>query len=525
VVALIGAGILLGLYQNCSEGFQNALSFNETSASGGTNDTPPLDSEPAAVATRSAFSTIQAESFDSQFGSQIESGHVGYLDADDYLLYKAVSFEDGAKSISFQLGVPADKAGKKIQVRLDNKGGPMVGELTVESTGSWSTFKSQAINLSSTVTGVRDLYLVMAGGSDVANVDHFVFSKSQVTTSTPAPAPTTPSVPVGAKCQRFQPGNYIMVEDERGQMGYDGVGAIDRTLAMDSRNVKGFMMMENWATIEKSRGVYDFSRIDLALSKVKAKGKFLILNINERSFRKAYANCPSGLLPSYVASFANGADSYHVKCTARIWEQATMDDFIRIHLAVANKYGNEPAFLGFQLGEVAMHGVDTAKLITQWKRLYLAVGAGAPTMMIGNAMGWVPKKDQDGLAQTLASLGSGGMLSWPDTLVPQSFGDSYIVENRDSWLESANGSTWGWYSTAREFNKKLIIAPHTETPLLPATRAAHDYAYEYLRDNIGAHIIMWADYHPHQDPGYLANIVLPTINKYNGVLNSACPFQ
>ncbi len=339
------------------------------------------------------------------------------------------------------------------------------------------------------------------------------------------PPAVQPPTNQNAKCQRFQPGNYIIVEDEQGKMGYDGVRAIERILSLDSRNVKGFMMLENWATLEKSKGVYDFSRIDLALSKVKAKGKYLILNINERSFRSAYAACGAGLLPSYVSFFANGADSYHVKCVAKIWESPTMDDFIRIHLAVGKRYQNEPAFLGFQLGEVALNGVDTAKLIPQWKRLYKAVGEGVPTMMIGNAIGWVGKNDQDSLAQSLVELGTGGMLSFPDTIIPQEFGDSYVKENRDSWLNAANGTTYGWYSTMREFSKKLIIAPHTETPLLPATKEAHEYAYLYNRDSLGAHIIMWSDYHPHNDPGYLSEIVLPTINKYNGVLNSTCPFD
>jgi hypothetical protein len=44
---LVVVGILLGLFQNCSEGFQSALSYNETSASSGGNDTPPPNGEPA----------------------------------------------------------------------------------------------------------------------------------------------------------------------------------------------------------------------------------------------------------------------------------------------------------------------------------------------------------------------------------------------------------------------------------------------------------------------------------------------
>jgi hypothetical protein len=148
---------------------------------------------PPVPAERSAYTTIQAESYTTQFGSQVMGGTVGYLDAGDYLHFKAVGFDDGAKSVSFEVAVPSTAAGKKIEVRLDSKTGTLVGSLTVQNTGGWSAYTSQAINLTTTITGVRDLYLVMASGSDVANIDSFVFSKQPVSASTPEPTPTPPS--------------------------------------------------------------------------------------------------------------------------------------------------------------------------------------------------------------------------------------------------------------------------------------------------------------------------------------------
>lgn len=180
----------------CSDGFRS-LDKDMAATPPGASD---LDGQTGGLTLpsgpeRSAFTMIQAESFTSQLGSQTNNGIVGYLDAGDYLHYRAVGFEGGARSVSFLVAVPLAAAGKKIDVRLDSMTGPLVGTLTVQNTGGWSSFATQGINLTTSVTGVHDLYLVMSGGADVANIDSFIFSKQTVATPAPTPTPTPTPTP------------------------------------------------------------------------------------------------------------------------------------------------------------------------------------------------------------------------------------------------------------------------------------------------------------------------------------------
>ena len=78
-------------------------------------------------------------------------------------------------------------AGKNIEFHLDSVTGTKIGTLTVQSTGGWSTFKSQSASISG-ASGIHDLYLTFSRGSGpqsdgIANIDSFVFSQSSSGTS------------------------------------------------------------------------------------------------------------------------------------------------------------------------------------------------------------------------------------------------------------------------------------------------------------------------------------------------------
>ena len=159
--------------------------------------------------TRDAFASIQAESYDAMFGVQATSSHVGYVDGGDWLKFSAVDFESGAQAVDVRVAVAADYAGKQIQFRLDSTSGPLVGVLTVNSTGSWSTFTSQRASISG-ATGIHDLYLVFAGGSGVGNIDALAFSA--ITASAPSSGTTelSPSGWVASASASYTPASRAL---------------------------------------------------------------------------------------------------------------------------------------------------------------------------------------------------------------------------------------------------------------------------------------------------------------------------
>ena len=85
-------------------------------------------------------------------------------------------------------------------------------------------------------------------------------------------APTS-TFAANAACSRFKPGHYFTVADDSTRK-VDGLGVLRNKLALDVRNFKGVVYMMPWGMLEKSKGVYDFSRLDAALAQVRAKNKY-----------------------------------------------------------------------------------------------------------------------------------------------------------------------------------------------------------------------------------------------------------
>ena len=80
--------------------------------------TPSLDS----AGTRrnalvSAFSTLQAESYDAMEGIVDAGTHIGYLDNGDWVKYSGVDFVTGAGSVQLRVAVDAPYAGSRIRAQ------------------------------------------------------------------------------------------------------------------------------------------------------------------------------------------------------------------------------------------------------------------------------------------------------------------------------------------------------------------------------------------------------------------------
>lgn len=135
-------------------------------------------SVPPAPDPRSAFTQIEAESYDNQSGVQTEScseggENVGYIENGDYAVYRNIDF--GSGSASFQARVASAASGGNIEIRLDSLTGTLIGTCPVAGTGGWQTWAVARCNVSG-VSGKHDLYLKFTGGSGyLFNLNWFKF--------------------------------------------------------------------------------------------------------------------------------------------------------------------------------------------------------------------------------------------------------------------------------------------------------------------------------------------------------------
>ena len=127
------------------------------------------------------FGRIEAESYNDQSGIQnvtCDEGTeaIGYTESEDYVIYKNVDFDSGAKG--FKARVSSATNGGKIEIRLDSINGTLAGTCPVAATGDWQTFVDATCSVSGT-TGIHDLYLKFIGESGyLINMNWFEFTKT-----------------------------------------------------------------------------------------------------------------------------------------------------------------------------------------------------------------------------------------------------------------------------------------------------------------------------------------------------------
>lgn len=127
-----------------------------------------------------AFSQISGAGFTATQGDpQVDcSGTcVGHLDGGGWVQYKNVNFGSGVAQFTANIGVPDAQAGQNIEVHQDSPDGLLLGVLTVQSTGSFTTFTPQSFYTYVVSTGIHDVYLVIPGtGFGAGNINWLSFS-------------------------------------------------------------------------------------------------------------------------------------------------------------------------------------------------------------------------------------------------------------------------------------------------------------------------------------------------------------
>ena len=159
----------------------------EVYGTNGPTPTPTRTPTPTATgATRDAYTTLQAESYNAQSGTQLEActdtgggQDVGYIANGDWLQFNNVNF--GATSpTSVQARLASGAASGvtgTLEFHLDSTTGPLIGTVAISPTGGWQTWTSPSATVSG-ATGTHNLFVVFKSSQagDFANVNWFVFN-------------------------------------------------------------------------------------------------------------------------------------------------------------------------------------------------------------------------------------------------------------------------------------------------------------------------------------------------------------
>ncbi|MER7273185.1 carbohydrate-binding protein [Dactylosporangium sp. NPDC000244] len=148
---------------------------------GGTTSTPPTN-----PGNRNAYATIEAESYNSQSGTQIvttatASGgkEVGYTSNNDWMKYDGVNFggrNPNMVTFRYSSGRPASQA-FTLEFHAGSATGPVIAAPGLLGTGSWTTYKEISFNVSNLPAGTTSITAVTKVGdsADVLDLDWFKF--------------------------------------------------------------------------------------------------------------------------------------------------------------------------------------------------------------------------------------------------------------------------------------------------------------------------------------------------------------
>jgi hypothetical protein len=117
-----------------------------------------------------AFDRIEAENFDSRYGSvrndaaNADGDYIGWIQNGDYIVFNDVDFGSGAD----KLEIRASSAGHggKVEVMTDNVKSPPAGVATITNTGSWESWKTITCSIDR-INGRHKLILKFTGDDDI----------------------------------------------------------------------------------------------------------------------------------------------------------------------------------------------------------------------------------------------------------------------------------------------------------------------------------------------------------------------
>jgi len=144
-----------------------------------------------AVTVPSAYSTIQAEAYNAQSGTQTETTtdtggglDVGFIAPGDWLAYDLNFGATSPASVTTRIADGSTTSGTLVY-RLDSTTGTVIASVPITPTGGWQTWRSVTATLSGAATGVHRVYATFTGtaGVEFVNVNWQQFQAGGATSA------------------------------------------------------------------------------------------------------------------------------------------------------------------------------------------------------------------------------------------------------------------------------------------------------------------------------------------------------
>jgi hypothetical protein len=282
--------------------------------------------------------------------------------------------------------------------------------------------------------------------------------------------------PARSQAVKWHPGHYALLN--AGETIETHLKRIDQI--GNEPSIQGVMVRLYWAEMETSKGVYDLSKIDLYLQRLRVQpaAKRLFLLIMERR----YTPNANGIVPSYLTSersFHGGLIATRVGYTARLWDAPVMGRLIMLYKVIGARYDADPNFEGIATGETTLSlatpypaGYSVEALAAQWQRLATSVRPSMKRtnlLVLTNWLGSPPLFDRMMQSFMTARVGVGA----PDVIPTQ------LATGQEVW-SGMHGA---------DYRGTLPIGNIVDTPELGGTKGSwtpaqlHAFAYQTLRPN------------------------------------------
>lgn len=427
--------------------------------------------------SQSLFSGLEAEAADAYHNIERFETGIGYVDDGDWLRYDQVDFGAGVTELLARVAVPAAEAGKQIEVRVDALAGPLLGVMTVQATGGWDVYATQALALQPT-SGLHDLYFRFRGGAGVANIDWFRFAPVALG----APANTIPDQLFGMHVHRAVQNDNWPTTPFQGWRLHDVDGLF-------------------WRQVEPAPNQWDFTTFDAVVALAQQHKVDLLYVLGQTPvWAAAQPDAPSAYgvpgsssapatLADWCAYVRTVATRYKGRIKAyEIWNEANLPEFYAGDVATLVQLAREAYTILKTIDPTIVVVSPSFASEPAWLATYLAAGGGAYADVIGahyylpataapEAMAPLIRQTQ----QILVAYGQDHKPLWNTETGFGSFREGVIIEGEAALGYVARAYLVQWLAGVQRFywyawdNKNFVGLHLTEADAKTPTAAAAAY--------------------------------------------------
>ena len=322
-------------------------------------------------------------------------------------------------------------------------------------------------------------------GDEVPTLDPLTFVREQARESGPIS-----SALVAGSVTKWNPGHYVQFGSNANDFVIDA--ALKETAGMPF--VKGIMIRASWHQLEKSKGQYDFSRIDRYLEKARAKGKRLFLMVGTKTFDGDKA------VPDYLRTSQYSGGAFRIGTIKGTYGEnmALHDDDVRERLialmqALGRRYNKDNNFEGVAFNETAwgkmvkpLSSTQQKQFFSNFARVDTATRAAFPNSVVIQFMNY-PANFMPALFENMKDKGVG--MGGPDVFIddPSLNKSSYIF----------NSQATGIVPIGMKVESDCYNAPRYGAPYNPPD--VRDI-YRFARDRLHANYVFWYRYTDRHNP-------------------------